>query len=183
MTDKTTGRKGKWDTLFAFRDAAMRNDIPEMARIVADDQSFIDHENPDRLPMSYLAKVIQLHTLIQRGESEGVRALIEETRQLINEPWTSQGWLPLTQAAIPPDATIFDMLVNCGADLKGRAQGGYTVLHSAAYYGNVAVARQVLDQGMDVNVTQDDGTTPLALARARGHHSVIELLISRGATE
>ncbi|XP_068696980.1 ankyrin repeat and SAM domain-containing protein 6-like isoform X2 [Montipora capricornis] len=51
----------------------------------------------------------------------------------------------------------------------------------AATDGNVALVRELLDQGdVDKNSTDEDGATPLMYAAMRGHLSVVQLLIDRG---
>lgn len=51
----------------------------------------------------------------------------------------------------------------------------------AARDGNVALVRELLDQGdVDKNSTDEDGATPLMYAAMRGHLSVVQLLIDRG---
>jgi ankyrin repeat protein len=60
---------------------------------------------------------------------------------------------------------------------------GFTVLHMAAYFGQVAVATLLLDSGADVAaVSQDDAEgTPLHAAVAARHHGMAWLLLARGA--
>ena len=78
------------------------------------------------------------------------------------------------------------VLVGCG----GKVQQATTVnpeadvaLLSAAYDGNIEVARQQLAEGADVNVKDRDyrNETPLQYAAKEGHTKVVELLIDNGA--
>ena len=58
----------------------------------------------------------------------------------------------------------------------------WTILHAAAYYGNLEVVKILVSKGKDVNVkTEYHGDTPLALAASSGHVEVVKLLVSAGA--
>ena len=65
------------------------------------------------------------------------------------------------------------LLVGCG--LSERA------LFDAAEVGNIDAVKQHLAAGMDVNVKNEAGVTPLHLAALMGHKEIAELLIAKGA--
>ena len=58
---------------------------------------------------------------------------------------------------------------------------GDTYLHFAAEYGRIEMAGHLLDKGMDVNVVNHGGKTPLDIASFGGHAEMAEFLVSRGA--
>lgn len=58
---------------------------------------------------------------------------------------------------------------------------GVESLHFAAWNGNYATVRRMVDGGVDVNERNSDGFTALDLARLRGDRLISEFLISRGA--
>jgi ankyrin repeat protein len=58
---------------------------------------------------------------------------------------------------------------------------GLTVLHSAAFGGNEAVVRLLVDRGADVKVKDNDGTTVLCLAALKGNKAMVQLLVDLGA--
>jgi len=66
-------------------------------------------------------------------------------------------------------------------DLNGRDSKGATPLIWAAKYGNLTLAKLLLEQG-DVypTLSDNDGLTPLAHAAKAGHQDVVELLLQRG---
>lgn len=70
-------------------------------------------------------------------------------------------------------------LLICCLILVLPAQAGH--LHSAAYRGDWAAARQLLEAGADVNERDTTGVAPIHYAAQMGHADVIEILILRGA--
>ena len=62
-----------------------------------------------------------------------------------------------------------------GAHVHGRAAGGSTALHAAAFVNAAGAVRTLLDRGADVQATDAAGLTPLHWAAAA------EVLLARGA--
>lgn len=61
-------------------------------------------------------------------------------------------------------------------------RGSQTPLHDAAYTGNGTAARMLLARGMQPNVADEDGWTPLHYtARRRNDGAVTRLLLAAGA--
>jgi hypothetical protein len=59
---------------------------------------------------------------------------------------------------------------------------GVTLLHDMAQSGDVAKARLLLDNGAELDVTEDEyRSTPLGLAARWGQRRLVELLLERGA--
>src|SRR5213594_2931786 len=106
---------GKWDSLFAFRDAAMRDDIGSMRDVLARDRSFMPMENPENLPLEFLAKLYQIQTCSREGPIEKVRQLLLDDPRLIRQSWTAEGWLPLSQAVWGNQLEIVKLLLDSSA--------------------------------------------------------------------
>lgn len=68
--------------------------------------------------------------------------------------------------SIDPDTAIY--LIEKGADVHAKNDGGNTPLHAAAFHGNPVVARALIDAGAKVNARANNGYTPL--------HSAIPLI-------
>lgn len=58
---------------------------------------------------------------------------------------------------------------------------GFTALHWACYYGQLASASVLINCGAEVNKEAPEGVTPLLLAAAGGHNEIVRLLLQRGA--
>ncbi|KAK4230432.1 ankyrin repeat-containing domain protein [Podospora fimiseda] len=74
------------------------------------------------------------------------------------------------------------LLMELGADVGMTAGDGTTVLHLAAFGGDVTVMRKLLgDEDVDVDVVAQGGLTPLHVAVVRGHRDVAKVLLENGA--
>src|SRR5207248_10766806 len=74
------------------------------------------------------------------------------------------------------DLETATVLLEAGAPVDARAEGGQRPLHSAASNGDRAMAELLLAHGADPGAARDDGKTPRELAREAGHEGVVELL-------
>ena len=68
-----------------------------------------------------------------------------------------------------------------GTAKTGGLFDGFTLLHSAAYAGNVRAAEVLLAAGAMVDAANRRGDTPLCVATRRGHKDTIKLLMRAGA--
>jgi ankyrin repeat protein len=70
-----------------------------------------------------------------------------------------------------------------GSSVEPQGDHGNTLLHSAAYYGDLEMVQVLLEYGVEVDAQNSYCSTPLSLA-SRGCHDdprVVRLLIERGA--
>jgi Ankyrin repeats (many copies) len=78
-------------------------------------------------------------------------------------------------------------MLDKGANPNHVAREGYSVLHSAAGAGNLAVVKVLVERGADLNLKTAKGMTPLASAENAKYvdkskkEAVIEYLLSKGA--
>ena len=72
-------------------------------------------------------------------------------------------------------------LIEKGADVNAKDNGGATPLHYAAMEGHTDVVELLISKGADVNAKDKWGDTPLHDAAYDGHKEVAELLVSKGA--
>jgi ankyrin repeat protein/mono/diheme cytochrome c family protein len=90
------------------------------------------------------------------------------------------GVTPLMTAIVPG---AVELLVDGGADAHVRGKKGETAIANAAARGDLAAVRLLLEKGVDVNVPDYRGYTPLMLAAHFDRESpeIISLLLSHGA--
>jgi ankyrin repeat protein len=75
------------------------------------------------------------------------------------------------------------LLVERGASVTARAEGGWTPLHLAASRGDRELVELFLDRSGDAAAKSDDGKTPADIATERGHPDVAARLrevVARG---
>jgi len=75
------------------------------------------------------------------------------------------------------------LLIDKGADVNARDQGGNSVLATAANANNLEVARLLIGKGAQVNTVDGGGYTPLLNATGNGDRSaaLVKLLLEKGA--
>lgn len=73
-------------------------------------------------------------------------------------------------------ATCVRVLLDAGADINARDEGGVTPLMNAAWFGCMNAARELLQRGADPQLRDDKDRSARDLALERGHTAVAALL-------
>ncbi|GAA1611155.1 hypothetical protein GCM10009733_004010 [Nonomuraea maheshkhaliensis] len=123
----------------------------------------------------------QLYRAAMNGEIETVGKLLASGADPNTPSEGEEGGLPLCAAAARDRTEVARALLDAGAQVDGREDGGWTALLWAATNGQAEVARMLIEAGADVDVTNDDGDTPLTLAARRGALGVVQALLEAGA--
>ena len=85
----------------------------------------------------------------------------------------------LMHIAVSNDAVEFTkLLIAGGADIHAEAS-----LHVAAFHNAVEVAKLLIDNGADMQAQDNDGDTPLDLAKANGYQEIIALFEAEAEAE
>lgn len=84
--------------------------------------------------------------------------------------------MPLHSAVAGGDHEIVTLLLDHGADIDARQEGGFTPLMAAAANGRVEIVQVLLDHGADTSMQSDDGHTALDFAEAKGQKEAAEIL-------
>ena len=84
--------------------------------------------------------------------------------------------MPLHSAASARNLEAARLLLEHGAPVNARQQGGWKPIHAAAQNGDRAMVELLLRHGADPRAANDQGQTPLSLAREKGHAEITELL-------
>lgn len=94
--------------------------------------------------------------------------------------------MPIHSAVSQRHLEITKLLLNNGANVSAKQQGGFTPLHEAAQSGSLDLVMLLVERGASINDRNDKGATPLALARIPSRENengaaIVEFLMSRGA--
>ena len=127
----------KWPELTAFRDACLANDHDTMLHIASRNHHWYENENPHDLPMEKLASTYQAQWYALEGDLDALKRVVEANPWTVNQPWTAQGWLPISQAASTHGAReVIEYLLDCGADPTlsvGSPDDRATIVEMARY--------------------------------------------------
>jgi ankyrin repeat protein len=189
--------------------AAARGDAAEIRRLIAAGSAPDARDARGRTPLhvaAFASKPEAARALVQGGADpnalEGQRYDAVTIAAVRND-------LPMLRAALalgtrsgnttsPYDGTaliaaahlghdeVVRELIKAGAPLDHVNNLGWTALIEAIVLGDggprhVACLRALIEAGADVNLSDRQGATPLALARQRSHREMIELLRRAGA--
>jgi ankyrin repeat protein len=152
--------------------------------------------------MSDLTTLIEA---IKAGNVDRVKAIVASDPALASARLPS-GESPLMTALYRGHFNLVAVLLNAGAELdvfaaaalgrvdalkpaladpqsSGHAYDGWTPLHLAAFFGQIAAVRLLLEAGADVNTVSHNSlaNTPLHAATAGKHSEVALLLLANGA--
>jgi ankyrin repeat protein len=164
-----------------FRQAAGDGDLKAMQAVLDSGELRVAFENPDGLSLETLSLVKQIQDASGAGDTSRLKALLDSNPELVNCQWTAQRWSPLSQAVCAKQPAAIDLLVTHGADLDLRYEGGGSALHMAAYTGDVAMLKKVLELGVPLGVTDDNGNTALDDAIEYDRSDAIAYLRDLGA--
>ncbi|MFZ5441957.1 MAG: ankyrin repeat domain-containing protein [Myxococcota bacterium] len=135
------------------------------------------------MPPSEVAQGNQLvHDVAKLGSGARLRELLTKNPALLNVK-NVRGSTPLHLAAINPDPTAIQVLLEKGAEVNVADDEGFTPLHMAAFHRQSDYALLLLEAGADVNAKTTAGRTPQAMAekaRADETAGVIALWVLKG---
>ena len=67
-------------------------------------------------------------------------------------------------------------LLEHGADVNARQEGGWTALHAASQNGDVEMVRLLIAGGADVRARAENQQNSMDMALTKGHPAVVEVL-------
>ena len=91
---------------------------------------------------------------------------------------SDSGDTPLNIAMLQRNTTVMKLLLDYGFDPNAKStMNGFTPLHSAVSANNADGARLLLQYRADKNIKNDDGQTPLDMARKNDKRDLVLILI------
>ena len=122
-----------------------------------------------------------LHLAAFFGHPATVETLLDAGADVLAVSRNGEGNLPINAAAAGPRAdrrpAIVRLLISRGAPVDGRGSPrGHTPLHEAAFNGDVALVRVLLESGADRGLRSGEGQTALEIASLKGRDEVARLL-------
>ena len=83
-------------------------------------------------------------------------------------------------AADQDKQNAFEMLIQNGADPSLKMDNGYSLLHFAAQGGNTSIINKLISLGLDIDLKDFYGKTPLIIAIEKNNSNAVKLLLSKG---
>jgi uncharacterized protein len=122
-----------------------------------------------------------LHLAAYFGHRETAGVLLDAGADVLAVSRNAEGNLAINAAAAGPRSVarpdLVGLLIDRGSPVDGRGSlKGHTPLHEAAFNGDVALVRLLLDRGADRSLRTGDGRTALEIAAARGRVEAARLL-------
>jgi len=122
-----------------------------------------------------------LHLAAFFGHRETAEALLDAGADVLAVARNSEANLAINAAAAGPRADrrpdIARLLIARGSPVDGRGSpAGHTPLHEAAFNGDLALVRLLLDEGADRSQRTPEGDTPLDIATKHERAEVVRLL-------
>lgn len=113
---------------------------------------------------SDLSPDLPIHDAARQGSGKEIKQLLGNDPKL-RDARTALGSQPLHLAAMNPDTTAMQALLQAGANPNARDNDGATPLHMAAYASRPNHARLLLEAGADPLAKTDNGRDATAMAR------------------
>lgn len=173
-----TGQTGLLPTLLAanpqldIHDIAVLGDLARLRALLAEDPSLARAYSSDGFTaLHYVA--------FFNGNVDLALALLEAGAEVDAVARNNQQVTPLHSAAAHSHAAIIRLLLERGANVNARQQGGETPLMEAAQNGETELVDLLFEHGANAALTTDDGRTAADFARAAGHAELAAALHDR----
>lgn len=135
-----------------------------------------------------LLSVTKKHQALLIACSLGQKYLVQQLLKIANKniinkaDLKNDGKTPLHYVCESGDVAIAQLLIDAGAKVTKKTEGGMTPLYLACKAGHVVLVEYLLtNTKVDINETMDNGETAMTLAIKQKHEEMIRLLVKYGA--
>lgn len=118
-----------------------------------------------------------LHFACFFGQPEAARLLIASGAAVDAVAANPTEVMPLHSAASARNLDAARLLLEHGAPVNARQQGGWVPIHAAAQNGDRPMVDLLLKHHADPKLANDAGKTPAMVAREKGHEELAALLV------
>ncbi|XP_059494436.1 DNA-binding protein RFXANK isoform X2 [Stegostoma tigrinum] len=123
---------------------------------------------------------LSIHQLAAQGDLAQLMSNLQQGSSLLNIA-DEQGFTPLMWAAAFGEMAVVRFLLQMGADPHTLAKERESTLSLASIQGYTDIVQLLLDHGVDVNIYDWNGGTPLLYAVHGNHVRCVEALLAKGA--
>lgn len=124
---------------------------------------------------------LALHEACALGHLQRVQELLlADAENAIR--YSPDGFAPVALAAYFGHPELVRLLLGAGADVNAQARNPMKVaaIHAAVSTSDEECVKILLENGADPNLPQQDGITPLSVARANKNDAIVQMLIAAG---
>jgi ankyrin repeat protein len=154
--------------------AAALGQVDELDELLTEDPSLVDAKVGDSTGWT------PLHFAAARGQEAAVELLLEQGADADAADFNQATAMHLAASREAYHPRLLQALVDASANIGAEDKRGRTPLHWAAANDRVDTAAFLLANGADARVTDSDGNTPGAEAKAAGHARMVEFLKRHG---
>jgi uncharacterized protein len=149
-------------------EAAALGRLDRLKQCLRDDASAIDSRSKDGFTA--------LHFACFFGQPDAACLLIESGAAVDAVAANPTQVMPLHSAASSRNLEAARLLLERGAPVNARQQGGWVPIHAAAQNGDRPTVELLLKHQADPKLANDEGKTPAMVAREKGHAEIATLL-------
>lgn len=110
------------------------------------------------------------------GATEAVQSCIAHGADVNSASRNAFMVAPIHSATAANSIAITEILLDAGADVNVRQQGGFCAIHNAAQHGNRAMCALLIKHGADIHCATDDGQTAAMMANSHNHAQLRDIL-------
>jgi len=122
---------------------------------------------------------VDVFNAARNGHVQALERLIKINPDTLNAV-NSKGYTPLILASYYSQSEVVKFLLENDVNINFISSQG-TALCGVAYKGDIVIAKLLIQYGAELDIQDDNGTSPLLYATLLGHTKLAKLLLTFGA--